>query len=237
MLIEPELLTPATRLVTGLVAGAGLVFACATAPWRAWLSNHERQWVWLGGAGCLIALWSMKAGISAGLSVRFLMITALTLLHGWQLAVLAATLALGVLCFTGQAAWSSFGADLLCVAFVPALFTAWLHEFVHDRLPHNYFIYFFVTVYLGAALAFNLAGLARIGVLLASGTLDAGHVGAEYFAILPLMSFGEGVVNGMVMAMCVVYKPHWVMSFDDRLYLRKRPDPPPSDHDPRLDPP
>ena len=65
MLIEPELLTPATRLVTGLVAGAGLVFACATAPWRAWLSNHERQWVWLGGAGCLIALWSMKAGISA----------------------------------------------------------------------------------------------------------------------------------------------------------------------------
>jgi uncharacterized membrane protein len=28
-------------------------------------------------------------------------------------------------------------------------------------------------------------------------------------------------VNGMVMAMMVVYRPKWVMSFDDRLYLRR----------------
>jgi uncharacterized membrane protein len=28
-------------------------------------------------------------------------------------------------------------------------------------------------------------------------------------------------VNGMVMAMMVVYRPKWVMSFDDRLYLKK----------------
>jgi uncharacterized membrane protein len=47
------------------------------------------------------------------------------------------------------------------------------------------------------------------------------HVGPEYFAVLPLMSFGEAFVNGMVMAMMVVYRPKWVMSFDDRLYLRK----------------
>jgi uncharacterized membrane protein len=95
---------------------------------------------------------------------------------------------------------------------------------VHARLPHNYFIYFFLTVFLGSALAFNLAGLTRIGVLALSGSLDAAHVGDEYFAILPLMSFGEGVVNGMVMAMSVVYRPRWVMSFDDRLYLYKRGD-------------
>jgi uncharacterized membrane protein len=36
------------------------------------------------------------------------------------------------------------------------------------------------------------------------------------------MSFGEGVVNGMFMAMAVVYRPRWVMSFDDRLYLVRR---------------
>jgi uncharacterized membrane protein len=81
---------------------------------------------------------------------------------------------------------------------------------------------FFVTVFLGAALAFNLAGLARIAILAAGGTLDDAHVGDEYFAILPLMSFGEGVVNGMFMAMAVVYRPRWVMSFDDRLYLVRR---------------
>ena len=61
---------------------------------------------------------------------------------------------------------------------VPALFTAWLHELVHDRLPHNYFIYFFVTAFLGAALAFNVAGLARVVLMALSGTLEtAAHRG------------------------------------------------------------
>jgi uncharacterized membrane protein len=187
-----------------------------------WLSDRERQWVWLVSLGVLVGIWSMKAGITPGLSVRFLLITALTLMHGWQLAVIGAALALAVLTITGHAAWGSFGANLLCMGIVPAFFTAWLHEFVHSRLPHNYFVYFFVTVFLGSALAFNLAGLARLAILAASGTLQEAHVGAEYFAILPLMSFGEGTVNGMVMAMSVVYRPQWVMSFDDRLYLRNR---------------
>jgi len=222
MLIEPELLTTGTQLVTSLLSAGALFVATISAPWRAWLTDRERQWVWLGSAALLVVVWSMKAGLTPGLSVRFLMITAFTLMHGWQLAVLGATLVLAVLCFSGQAAWGSFGADLLCMAVVPALFAAWFHELVHSRLVHNYFIYFFVTVFLGSALAFNLAGLARLGILVAGGTFDAAHVGDEYFAILPFMSFGEGVANGMVMAMAVVYRPRWVMSFDDRLYLARK---------------
>jgi uncharacterized membrane protein len=151
--------------------------------------------------------------------VRFLLITAMTLLHGWHLAVTAGALVLAVMSYLGLAEWSLFGPNLLCMTIVPALFTAWLHERVHARLPHNYFVYFFVTTFLGSALAFNLAGLARVGLMALSGTLDVGHVGAEYFAILPLMSFGEAIVNGTLVGMAVVYRPKWVMSFDDRLYL------------------
>ena len=222
MLIEPELLGPGTRIVTAVAAGAVLALAAVSAPWRVWLGDRERQWVWLVSLALLVGLWSMKAGITPGLSLRFLLVSALTLMHGWQLAVIGGAMALAVLCYAGQAAWPSFGADLLCVAVVPALVTAWLHEQVHARLPHNYFVYFFVTVFLGSALAYNLAGLARVGILAAAGSLDAAHVGPEYFAVLPLMSFGEAFVNGMVMAMAVIYRPAWVMSFDDRLYLRRR---------------
>jgi uncharacterized membrane protein len=76
-----------------------------------------------------------------------------------------------------------------------------------------------VTTSLGSALAFCLAGFVRLGLMAASGTLDTAQVGPEFFAILPLMSFGEAVVNGMIVAMAVIYRPRWVMSFDDRLYL------------------
>ncbi len=222
MLIESGLLGTGVSLVCDVVAAAVIAIAALTAPWRAWLEDRERQWVWLSSLALLVAIWSMKAGITPGLSVRFLLVTALTLMHGWQLAVVGAVLVLGVLDFTGQASWGSFGANLICMAIVPALVTAWFHQLVHARLPHNYFIYFFVTVFLGAAIAYNLAGLVRILLLATSGSLEAAHAGPEYFAVLPLMSFGEAFVNGMVMAMVVVYRPRWVMSFDDRLYLARR---------------
>jgi len=221
MLVESELLGSGARAATFALAGATLVLALISAPWRVWLADRERQWVWLVSLGVLVGIWSMNAGITPGLSLRFLLVTSLTLMHGWQLAVIGGALALAVLNVVGVANWGSFGADLLCVVIVPAVVTAQLHELVHARLPHNYFIYFFITVFVGSALAYNLAGLTRVGLLAASGSLDAGHVGPEYFAVLPLMSFGEAFVNGMVMAMAVVYRPQWVMSFDDRLYLKK----------------
>jgi uncharacterized membrane protein len=56
----------------------------------------------------------------------------------------------------------SFGADLLCVVIVPAVVTAQLHQLVHARLPHNYFIYFFVTVFVGSALAYNLGDVLQV---------------------------------------------------------------------------
>jgi len=221
VLLEPGLLNGGVSVIASALGGLALAIALYSAPWTVWLVDRERQWVWLGSMALLVAVWAMKAGITPGLSVRFLLVTALTLMHGWQLAIVAGALVLVVLSVVGVADWSLYGANLLCIAVVPALFTAWFHEFVHARLPHNYFIYFFVTTFLGSALAFNLAGLMRVALMAASGTLDLGHAGPEYFAILPFMSFGEAVVNGTIIGMAVVYRPKWVMSFDDRLYLAK----------------
>jgi uncharacterized membrane protein len=220
MLIETGLLSDGTAIVASALGGVGLAVALQRAPWR-WLAESGRHRVWCASMAVLVIVWSMKAGITPGLSVRFLLITALTLMHGWELAVVAAAIVLAVLGFAGLAEWTNYGANLLCMAVVPALFTAWLHEQVHARLPQNYFVYFFVTTFLGSALAFNLAGLVRFALMAASGTLATAHVGPEYFAILPFMSFGEAVVNGTIIGMAVVYQPGWVMSFDDRIYLRR----------------
>jgi uncharacterized membrane protein len=221
MLLEAGLLNGGVTVIASVLGGLALAVALYSAPWTIWLGDRERQWVWLGSMALLLVVWSMKAGITPGLSVRFLLVTALTLMHGLQLAIVAGALVLAVLSVVGIADWGLYGANLLCMAVVPALFTAWFHERVHARLPHNYFIYFFVTTFLGSALAFNLAGLVRVALMAASGTLDALHTGPEYFAILPFMSFGEAVVNGTIIGMAVVYRPKWVMSFDDRLYLAK----------------
>ena len=221
-MIEAGLVDGGTAIVAAAGGGVGLAYAIHGAPWRAWLGERHRQWVWFGSMALLLVVWSMKAGITPGLSVRFMLMTALTLLHGWRLATVAGALVLAVLSYLGIADWASYGANLLCIVVVPALLTAWLHEQVHERLPHNYFIYFFVTTFLGSALVFNIAGLLRFALIAASGHLALAHIEPEYFAILPLMSFGEAVANGTIIAMAVIYGPRWVMSFDDRLYLYSR---------------
>jgi uncharacterized membrane protein len=221
MLVEVGTLSGGANVIASVAGGVALAYAIHGAPWKAWLADGERQWVWFGSMALLLVIWAMKAGITPSLSVRFLLMTALTLLHGWHLAVVAGALVLACLSFMGWADWHAYGANLLCIAVAPALFTAWFHEQVHGRLPHNYFIYLFVTTCLGSALAFCLAGLLRIALMAASGTLAGAPLGPEYFAILPLMSFGEAVANGTLVAMAVIYRPRWVMSFDDRLYLAK----------------
>jgi len=212
-------------IATWAAALALLARAVASAPWRSWLGESERQHVWLGSVVVALALWAMKAGLTPGLSFHFLLATALTLMHGWQLALVGLAIVLAVLTLLQPDYWPAWGLYLLAEGAVPVLFVTWLHGLVQRRLPHNYFVYFFVTVFAGSIVAFNLAGAARIGLLSLAGALPAADVAGEWLAFLPMMSFGEPFLNGIVIAVAVVYFPQWVSSFDDRLYLARR-DPP-----------
>lgn len=223
MQIEPQLLSPGWQLATGLLAAPVLGYALLTAPWTTWLGRPDRQHAWLGTIALLVLLWSMRAGITPGLSFQFLLVTVLTLMHGWRLALVgvAAVLAGECLLQGGTAPWSAWAANFLCYGVVPVAFVHALHGAVQRWLPHNYFVYFFGTVFFGSMLAFNLAGFARIALLAANGTLAQAQLASEYLVWLPMVSLAEAFINGIVMAMAVVYRPEWVSSFDDRLYLHR----------------
>lgn len=224
MLIESDLLSVPVLVGASVLAALALGFAVSLRPWRGWLDDGERRAVWVASLVLLAAVWSLRAGFVPGQSLRFLLVTAFVLLHGWALAILGAALVLVVLSSIGVADWGSFGPNLLCTAVVPALFAGRLHEIVHRRLPRNYFVYFFISVFLGSALAWNLAALARGLLLLLSGqpSMMSADVGEDFLALLPLMSFGEAFINGILVATAAVYRPRWVMSFDDGTYFAKR---------------
>lgn len=218
--LEPELLSPVLRVATTAAALPVVGWALVTAPWRSWLSRPDRQHAWLGSLVLLLLLWSMRAGVTPGLSIQFLMVATLTLMHGARLALVGvgAILAADALL---HGSWPAWGASFLCFGLVPVAFVAGLHRLVERRLPNNYFVYFFVTVFAGSMVAFALAGLSRLGLLAASGTLDVARAGSEYLVYLPMVGFAEAFINGLVMAVAVVYRPEWVASFDDRRYLRR----------------
>lgn len=218
--MPPSSLDAGWVAATSACAAALLALAAAGAPWRSWLGRADRQHVWLGSVVLALGVWAMQAGLTPGLEFHFLLATALTLMHGWRLALVGLGIVVTVLAALQPDTRSLWGVYVLAEGAVPVLFIEALRRAVERRLPHNYFVYFFVTVFAGSVLAFNLAGAARIGFLTAAGALDPSRVAAEWLAFLPMMSFGEPFLNGALIAVAVVYRPQWVMSFDDRLYLR-----------------
>ena len=220
MQLEADLLSvPARIAALALTLPVGAV-AAASAPWKSWLGRSDRQHVYLGGLVVLLIVWSLHAGITPGLTLQFLLVSALTLMHGWSLAVIGIGVVLGVdgLQHGGLAAWP---ANLLCFGIVPATSTALIHRLVEARLPHNYFVYFFGTAFAGSLVAFLLASLARLALLWLAGALPRAQLGDEYLVLLPMMGLAEAFLNGLIVAVAVVYTPDWVRSFDDRLYLRR----------------
>lgn len=220
MQLEAALLSAPTKIAALALALPACWIALTTAPWKSWLGRSDRQHVYLGGLVVLLIVWSLRAGVTPGLTLQFLLVSALTLMHGWSLAVIGIGVVLGAdgLQHGGLAAWP---ANLLCFGIVPATTTALIHRLVEARLPHNYFVFFFATAFAGSIVAFLLASLARLALLWCAGSLPRAQLGDEYLLLLPMMGLAEAFMNGLIISIAVVYTPQWVRSFDDRLYLRR----------------
>ncbi len=52
-------------------------------------------------------------------------------------------------------------------------------------------------------------------------TFTAHYLQTYYLPFIPLLMFPEGIINGMLVAIAVVYMPQCIPAFDDARYLRK----------------
>ncbi|MFR9718100.1 energy-coupling factor ABC transporter permease [Aeromonas diversa] len=207
------------ELTALLAALALLAMAQQRTLWRQLLATPLYQRLLLGASLTLIPLWLLRAGLHQGLSIHFLGLTALTLLLGWRLALLAGTLTLLALTGFGVDSPTQLGSELLLGVMVPVLVSQALFLASWVWLPRHLFVYLFVAAFLGGAVT--------ISVKVVGTALWAGWSGAypwhtiedNYLSIWPLLLFPEALLNGMTMTLLAVYRPHWVHSFHDRVYL------------------
>lgn len=217
MPFEPSI-PPALSWSTLVAALICLLAAIRYAPWRR-LAARDLQHVYLGAMVVVLLLWSMRAGLSIGLAIHLLGMTALTLMWGWALALVAAAgVCLGLL-LAGIEDLPLIGLEYLCAGMVPVLVSWLVFRQTERRLPNHLFVYLFVTVFAGAALATVAGSLLRAALLGLTGVHDQARLIQEYLALLPLFALPEALLNGFIMTLLVVYRPHWVLTFDDRRYL------------------
>jgi uncharacterized membrane protein len=195
-----------------------LVWATRSSPWTNFRTT-EFQHVFFGSCVAVFFLWLMRAGIVPTLPIHLLCLTTLTLMFGAPLAILAAAILTTAMCLAGVASWQAWPVSFIALGVAPVVVSSAMLYASRRYLPPNPFIYIFVGAFFGAAAAM-LAAVAINGALqLGMAQVSFGELRDGYLSILPLIMFPEAFVNGLVVTGLVVFKPNWIPSFDDSVYL------------------
>lgn len=215
-----------TDLITGFwfwFAQLGYFLALGVAlwraPWKTLFSSRQLQHLFLGTTVALMVLWQMRAGISPGLGIHFLGVTVLTLMFGWDLAILSASVALLGSTLMGQESWNGFAVNGLCTIVIPVLVSYAVLRWVEAKFPPNFFVYLFLCAFLGAGIATLCGGLSMGFLLWISDVYSGARIHHEYIQYLPLIMFPEGLLNGIIMTGMMVFYPDWIRTFDAKKYI------------------
>ncbi|MFN3629174.1 MAG: energy-coupling factor ABC transporter permease [Casimicrobiaceae bacterium] len=198
-----------------------LAWATRRARWEH-LAACDLTRVWHGSIIVIILLWSLKARLNDGFTFHLLGMAGITLMLGLPLALVSAALAVFVVAVMQQAAVSQVAIAWLTLGFVPIVTLEALRRASERHLPPNFFIYTFVIAFACTAVSVLAATLASLAAWSVVGERGFGELAAVYLPIVIQMGFGEALLTGMLITIFVVYKPHWVVTFDDARYLRKR---------------
>jgi uncharacterized membrane protein len=188
------------------------------APWRR-LKDSERMNVWLGMIVLLIVLWSLKAGVKPGLNFHLLGATVFTLCLGPHLAFIGLCLVLAGVTLNGEAGVQAYAANALLLAGLGVAIAQFVHKGVCRLLPPQFFIFVFINSFFGAALTIVGVGFFITVLLSVSGAYSWEYLIGEYFPYFMLLGFSEAWLSGMLMTLFVIYRPNWVVTFDDSRYL------------------
>lgn len=206
-------------LVTSVVSLLVLVVAVRAVSWTALKEYRGTQHFFWGSVVVLAVLWQMRAGILPGMHFHILGYTAIVLLMGWPLALIAAVFVQLIMLLTGKLEWLEFGFQYLFFSVLPILFSYVFYLTVYKRMVHNPFVYILVAGFLNAGFTHAFSDVLRAGLMWSLDIHSWDTVWRDYLRYLPMMMFPEGVVNGMFITGMVAFHNRWLSTFDEESYF------------------
>lgn len=191
-----------------------VLVALVRAPWRGLLVNRLAP-VFVGSLAVLVLIWQLRAGAGPAQSLHFLGVTAVTLMFGWCLTLVGASIVSIVFLVAGSESARLLPVTLFASVLVPATLTFVVDRAVARWLPRNPFVYIFLCAFLAGVLSALLNIPLKVVLLSAAGTGLPLDPSTESLAVLPLFAFPEGVLNGMLITVLVVLRPHWLRTYID----------------------
>jgi uncharacterized membrane protein len=204
-----------------------VIFALGCALWlRPWrlLANQGLITPFLAALSITPLVWALPW--LHQMPIRFQLSGAclITLMLGWPLAVPVLCAAAIITSLLVPIGWQN-GIDLaLWQGIVPATLALLLGAAMRRWLPHNPFIYILGRAFLGTVACMFIAGL----LAQSTGHNIATKVDPAFALVARwLLAWGDAVLTGMLTATFVAFRPEWLATWSDRLYISKRPVKPP----------
>ena len=185
-------------------------------PWRMLAAGSALLTPMLASVVLLPWLWALPNLHHMPLQLHWSGAPLVTLMLGWPLAVLTLT-AVGAITtvISSTSAEAALGL-VVWQGLVPATFTLLLGAALRRWVSHHPFVYVLGRGFLGAVLCIFLSS-----VLAQSLGHDVPYVSSSLSMIgLWLMAWGDAFITGMVCAIFLAYRPQWLATWSDQMYLK-----------------
>ena len=184
--------------------------------WRD-LRQKAVPWSVAGASVCVLALlWQTDATVLDALSIHFLALTSLVLMFGLRLSCLLFVLVMALQWLMTTQPLDQLLWTLACGWLVLALNYA-VYLLCFHYLQRQLFVYLFVAAFLNSAL--GLVVFMLLQAWLQADQYSSHQLYEGYLIFIPLAALPEALLNGMAMTLLVIYKPEWVYTFYQRIYL------------------
>ncbi|MEO7338745.1 MAG: energy-coupling factor ABC transporter permease [Caldimonas sp.] len=201
-------------LANGVAALLAVGVALLLKPWRC-LDRTGPPGPWFLAWALVPLLWGLDRYAAIPLLPPWSGAALLVLLTGWPLAVIAFVPIAVVTVLLGVMGWIEGLHRLVWLGVVPATFVLLIGAGLRRWLPRHLFVYIFGRGFLGTLLASLLTTTAAL--VLHEGPGQAG--GPDLLVAQVLMGFSEAFLTGLLIASLVAFRPHWLATYTDRLYL------------------
>ena len=199
-------------LLLALIAGA---VALGLRPWRS-VGEDGPPWPWLAWAAVLPLLWGADRYAAMPIVQPLSGAALLVLCAGWPLAMLALLPVAAVTGWMGNLGWAEGLHRAVWLGVVPGTLALGLGALVRRWLPPHLFIYILGRGFFATLLGATLAGAAAMLL----SPLPAGISADDLLLARALAASGEAFITGMLVAIFVAFRPQWLATYSDRLYLQ-----------------
>lgn len=214
-------------LFEALLALIALVAALAARPWRmlaarpplAHQAHGAPSALWTPLLATLVFLpwmWALPTLHAMPLQLQWSGACLVVLMLGWPLAVpvfIGVGVAAGLI--SPAMAWADALSAIVWLGVVPATLALGLGVLVRRYTGTRPFVYVLGRAFLGTVVCVFAAGVLSQW----SGHRLPGIGGELSLVARWLMAWGDGFVTGMLAAIFVAFKPEWLATWSDRLYL------------------